>query len=70
MFFNILPENNYIHSGIFVPLQEEKKLLDAVEESQNELLELKNQLLTKKNQVASAKAELNQKSQALQNINK
>ncbi|XP_013880822.1 structural maintenance of chromosomes protein 1B [Austrofundulus limnaeus] len=49
---------------------EEKKLLDAVEEGQNELLELKNQLLTKKDQVASAKAELHQKSQELQDINK
>lgn len=58
------------HSAVSAPLQEEKKLLDAVEQGQNELLELKDQLLTKKNQVASAKAELYQKSQELQEINK
>ncbi|XP_037539213.1 structural maintenance of chromosomes protein 1B [Nematolebias whitei] len=50
--------------------KEEQKLLEAVEEGQNKLLELKNQLLTKKSQVALAKAELDQKSQELQENNK
>uniref|UniRef100_UPI0037E7EC47 structural maintenance of chromosomes protein 1B n=1 Tax=Semicossyphus pulcher TaxID=241346 RepID=UPI0037E7EC47 len=50
--------------------KDEGKLLAAVEESQNKLLELKNQLLTKKSQVSAAKAELDQKTQSLQAINK
>ncbi|XP_017285706.1 structural maintenance of chromosomes protein 1B [Kryptolebias marmoratus] len=50
--------------------KEEQKLLEAVEEGQNQLLELKNQLLNKKKQVASAKAELDQKSKELKEINK
>ncbi|XP_070763568.1 structural maintenance of chromosomes protein 1B [Enoplosus armatus] len=50
--------------------KDEEKLLAAVEEGQNKLLELKNQLLSKKSQVAAAKAELDQKTQSLQVINK
>uniref|UniRef100_A0A3Q2TN66 Structural maintenance of chromosomes protein n=1 Tax=Fundulus heteroclitus TaxID=8078 RepID=A0A3Q2TN66_FUNHE len=50
--------------------EDEKKLLDVVEEGQNKLLEMKNQLILKKNQVAAAKAELNQKTQTLQEMNK
>lgn len=42
----------------------------AVEESQNKLLELQNQLLSKKSQVVTAKAELDQKTQTVQEINK
>lgn len=45
-------------------------LLLVVEEAQNKLLEVKNQLLSKKNQVAAAKAELDQKTQSLQELNK
>lgn len=50
--------------------QDEEKLLLAVEDCQNKLLELKNQLLSKKSQVAAAKAKLDQKTQSLQEINK
>ncbi|XP_028286326.1 structural maintenance of chromosomes protein 1B [Parambassis ranga] len=50
--------------------QNEKKLLVVVEQGQNKLLELKNQLLFKKSQVAAAKAELDQKTQSLQETNK
>ncbi|KAM3857296.1 structural maintenance of chromosomes protein 1B-like [Diretmus argenteus] len=46
--------------------KEEKKLLEALEESQTKLLELKNHLLLTKSQVADAKAELDQKTQSLQ----
>lgn len=60
----------FFQLSVFISLQEEQKLLEAVEEGQNKLLELKNQLLTKKNQVALAKAELDQKSQELQENNK
>lgn len=42
----------------------------AVEEGQNNLLELKNLLLTKKSQVAAAKAELDQNILSVQQINK
>jgi len=52
------------------PLQDEKKLLEAVREGENKLLELKNQLLSKKSQVAAVKAELDQKTQTLQDIDK
>ncbi|XP_036962606.1 structural maintenance of chromosomes protein 1B isoform X2 [Acanthopagrus latus] len=50
--------------------RDEEKLLVAVEESQNKLLELQNQLLSKKSQVVTAKAELDQKTQTVQEINK
>ncbi|KAM9376219.1 structural maintenance of chromosomes protein 1B [Pholidichthys leucotaenia] len=50
--------------------KDEQKLLVAVEEGQNKLLELKNQLLAKKSQVADAKSELDQKTQTLKEINK
>ncbi|XP_059191637.1 structural maintenance of chromosomes protein 1B [Centropristis striata] len=50
--------------------KDEEKLLVAVEEGQNKLLELQNQLLSKKSQVAAAKAELDQKILNLQEINK
>ncbi|MED6261553.1 hypothetical protein ATANTOWER_006710, partial [Ataeniobius toweri] len=56
--------------AIVISKEDEKKLLEAVEEGQNKLLEMKNQLLLKKSQVASVKAELNQKTQKLQEINK
>uniref|UniRef100_A0A665WP19 Structural maintenance of chromosomes protein n=1 Tax=Echeneis naucrates TaxID=173247 RepID=A0A665WP19_ECHNA len=49
--------------------QDEQKLLVAVEEAQNKLLELKSQLLSKKSDVAAAKAELDQKVQSLREIN-
>uniref|UniRef100_A0A8D3DR48 Structural maintenance of chromosomes protein n=1 Tax=Scophthalmus maximus TaxID=52904 RepID=A0A8D3DR48_SCOMX len=49
--------------------KEEEMLLLVVEEAQNKLLEVKNQLLSKKNQVAAAKAELDQKTQSLQELN-
>ncbi|XP_054588689.1 structural maintenance of chromosomes protein 1B isoform X2 [Nothobranchius furzeri] len=48
----------------------EKKLLEAVEDGQNKLEVLKNQLLFKKSQVSTGKAELDQKSQTLEEINK
>ncbi|XP_015255206.1 PREDICTED: structural maintenance of chromosomes protein 1B-like, partial [Cyprinodon variegatus] len=48
---------------------DEKKLLQVVEEGQNKLQEMKNQLLLRKKQVASLKAELSQKTQHLQEIN-
>lgn len=60
----------FIQSDVSVPTQDEEKLLTAVEESQNKLLELKNLLLSKKSQVAAAKAELDQKTQSVQEINK
>uniref|UniRef100_A0A3Q0S8N3 Structural maintenance of chromosomes 1B n=1 Tax=Amphilophus citrinellus TaxID=61819 RepID=A0A3Q0S8N3_AMPCI len=50
--------------------KEEQKLLAVVEEGQNKLLECKNQLLAKKSEVAAAKAELDQKTQILQEINR
>ncbi|XP_071347064.1 structural maintenance of chromosomes protein 1B isoform X2 [Trachinotus anak] len=50
--------------------KDEEKLLVAVEEGQNKLLELTNQLLSKKSLVAAAKAELDQKTQSLREINK
>ncbi|XP_038164961.1 structural maintenance of chromosomes protein 1B [Cyprinodon tularosa] len=50
--------------------EDEKKLLQVVEEGQNKLQEMKNQLLLRKKQVASLKAELSQKTQHLQEINK
>ncbi|XP_060892004.1 structural maintenance of chromosomes protein 1B [Labrus mixtus] len=50
--------------------KDEERLLVAVEEGQNKLLELKNQLLSKKSQVSDVKAELDQKTQSLQQINK
>ncbi|XP_073327965.1 structural maintenance of chromosomes protein 1B [Pagrus major] len=50
--------------------RDEEKLLVAVEEGQNKLLELQNQLLSKKSQVVTAKAELDQKTQTVQEINK
>ncbi|KAM6937011.1 structural maintenance of chromosomes protein 1B [Xenentodon cancila] len=65
-------ENNIIDGEkmIIEQREDEAKLLEAVEEGQNKLLELKNQLLSKKSQVAAAKAELGQKTQTLQDINK
>lgn len=63
LFFIIPPD-------VFFPRQDEEKLLTAVEEGQNQLLELKNQLLSKKNQVAAARAKLEQKTQRLQDINR
>ncbi|XP_041651704.1 structural maintenance of chromosomes protein 1B isoform X2 [Cheilinus undulatus] len=50
--------------------KDEEKMLAAVDEGQNNLLELKNQLLPKKSQLASAKSELDQKTQNLRDINK
>ncbi|XP_051238323.1 structural maintenance of chromosomes protein 1B [Dicentrarchus labrax] len=55
---------------IAVQKKEEENLLEAVEESQNKLLELNNQLLSKKSQVTAAKAELDQEIQSVQEINK
>lgn len=51
-------------------MQEEQKLLAVVEEGQNKLLDLKNRLVAKKSEVAAAKAELDQKTQILQEINR
>lgn len=51
-------------------MQDEKKLLMVVDEDQNKLLGLKNQLLSKKSQLSAVKAELDQKAQILQEINK
>lgn len=56
--------------GVSIPPQDEEKLLAAVEESQKKLLELNNQLGSKRSQVAAAKAELDQNTQSLQEINK
>ncbi|XP_076588533.1 structural maintenance of chromosomes protein 1B [Chaetodon auriga] len=50
--------------------KDEEKLLVALEDGQNKLLELKNLLLSKKSHVATAKAELDQKTQSVQEINK
>ncbi|XP_068579160.1 structural maintenance of chromosomes protein 1B isoform X2 [Cebidichthys violaceus] len=50
--------------------EDEEKLLTAVEDGQNKQLELNNQLLFKKSQVAAAKAELDQETQTLKEINK
>ncbi|XP_074533996.1 structural maintenance of chromosomes protein 1B [Halichoeres trimaculatus] len=50
--------------------KDEEKLLAAVDEGQNKLLDMKKQLLTKKSQVTAAKAELDQKTQSFQKINK
>uniref|UniRef100_A0A3Q3WRR2 Structural maintenance of chromosomes protein n=1 Tax=Mola mola TaxID=94237 RepID=A0A3Q3WRR2_MOLML len=47
-----------------------KELLLGVEEGQSKLLELKTQLLTKKSEVAAAKAELDQKTHTVQEINR
>lgn len=60
----------FYSTGCFRSPQDEEKLLTAVEEGQNKLLELKNQLLSKKSQVAAAKAELDQKTQSVQEINR
>lgn len=49
-----------------VPLQDEEKLLVAVEDNENKLLELKHQLQSKKSQVTAAKVELDQENQSLQ----
>ncbi|XP_070827903.1 structural maintenance of chromosomes protein 1B [Chaetodon trifascialis] len=50
--------------------KDEEKLLVALEDGQNKLLDLKNLLLSKKSHVAAAKAELDQKTQSVQEINK
>ena len=45
-------------------------MLVAVEEGQSKLVELKNQMLSKKSQVAASKAELDKKTQSLQELNR
>ena len=65
---DILLGSNFWAIACFIPLQDEEQLLLLVEEAQNKLLEVNNRLLSKKNQVAAAKAELNQKTQSLQEI--
>ncbi|XP_058500406.1 structural maintenance of chromosomes protein 1B [Solea solea] len=50
--------------------EDEEKLLLAVEEAQDKLLQVENQLLSKKSKVAAAKAELDQKTQRLREISR
>ncbi|XP_029010359.1 structural maintenance of chromosomes protein 1B isoform X2 [Betta splendens] len=50
--------------------KEEEELLVAVENCQDKLLELNNLLLSKKSQVTTAKVELDQKSQSVEEMNK
>lgn len=60
----------YFWPDFYIHPQDEETLLVAVEESQNKLLELQNQLLSKKSEVVTAKAELDQKTQTVQEINR
>ncbi|XP_068169173.1 structural maintenance of chromosomes protein 1B isoform X2 [Antennarius striatus] len=50
--------------------KDEERLLAALEDGQNKLLELRNQLLSKKSQVSTARDELDQRTQSVQEINR